>query len=259
MNYYERHLGDYAKDTGHLTMLQHGAYTLLIDKYYSRESGLPAEFVYDWAKAQTDAERQAVDSVLRQYFRLEDGVWVKNRIETEIAKAQLRIEVARSNGRRGGRPRPAEPEKPSGMPPGTRRKPGANPAKTQVKAHQAPSTKHQAPDSKHHAPDVSTLGNSLRADSPTAATNVDAERVCKRMREAGCKGASSRSPELLAAIAEGVSPKALRDAASLAVSRGVKSPFGWAIARARNQLKDREATATTAQTSLVERVRRGTR
>ncbi len=25
MNYYERHLGDYAKDTAHLSMLEHGA------------------------------------------------------------------------------------------------------------------------------------------------------------------------------------------------------------------------------------------
>ncbi len=30
MNYYERHLGDYAKDTAHLTMIEHGAYTLLL-------------------------------------------------------------------------------------------------------------------------------------------------------------------------------------------------------------------------------------
>ena len=35
MNYYERHLGDYARDTGHLSMLEHGAYSLLLDRYYA--------------------------------------------------------------------------------------------------------------------------------------------------------------------------------------------------------------------------------
>jgi uncharacterized protein YdaU (DUF1376 family) len=33
VNYYERHLGDYAKDAGHLSMLEHGAYSLLLDRY----------------------------------------------------------------------------------------------------------------------------------------------------------------------------------------------------------------------------------
>ena len=30
MNYYERHLGDYARDTAHLSMMEHGAYGLLL-------------------------------------------------------------------------------------------------------------------------------------------------------------------------------------------------------------------------------------
>ena len=43
MNYYERHLGDYAKDTAHLTMIEHGAYSLLLDRYYGTEQGIPAD------------------------------------------------------------------------------------------------------------------------------------------------------------------------------------------------------------------------
>src|SRR5574340_208016 len=37
MNFYKRHLGDYAKHAGHLSMLEHGAYTLLLDRYYTTE------------------------------------------------------------------------------------------------------------------------------------------------------------------------------------------------------------------------------
>ena len=43
MNYYERHLGDYAKDAGHLSMLEHGAYSLLLDRYYTTEQPIPAD------------------------------------------------------------------------------------------------------------------------------------------------------------------------------------------------------------------------
>ena len=43
MNYYERHLGDYARDTGHLSMLEHGAYTLLMDRSSASEQGIPAD------------------------------------------------------------------------------------------------------------------------------------------------------------------------------------------------------------------------
>jgi uncharacterized protein YdaU (DUF1376 family) len=31
VNYYERHIGDYLKDTAHLSLLEHGIYTRLLD------------------------------------------------------------------------------------------------------------------------------------------------------------------------------------------------------------------------------------
>jgi len=82
VNYYERHLGDYAKDTGHLSILEHGAYTLLLDRYYSTEAGIP---------------------VLSEFFELVNGVWINRRAEEEIEKARVRIGVAKENGRKGGR------------------------------------------------------------------------------------------------------------------------------------------------------------
>ena len=42
MNYYERHIGDYLKDTAHLSLLEHGVYSRLLDVYYTRESPIPA-------------------------------------------------------------------------------------------------------------------------------------------------------------------------------------------------------------------------
>jgi uncharacterized protein YdaU (DUF1376 family) len=86
MNYYERHLGDYAKDTKHLSMLEHGAYGLLLDRYYSTEEGIPADQVYRVTGAKSKAERAAVDAVLAEFFSLSDGVWIKNRVEEEIQR-----------------------------------------------------------------------------------------------------------------------------------------------------------------------------
>jgi uncharacterized protein YdaU (DUF1376 family) len=94
MNYYERHLGDYAKDTKGLSMLQHGAYNLLLDCYYSTESGIAQDEIYTVTSAVKKAEREAVDRVLKKYFSLVDGVWIKNRVEEEIEKYQAGLPAA---------------------------------------------------------------------------------------------------------------------------------------------------------------------
>lgn len=92
MNYYERHLGDYAKQTVHLTMLEHGAYTLLLDRYYASEAGVPDAEKYRVSRATSKAERAAVDAVLCEFFRLVDGSWIKNRCQEEIERARERTE-----------------------------------------------------------------------------------------------------------------------------------------------------------------------
>lgn len=86
MNYYERHLGDYAKDTAHLTILEHGAYTLLLDRYYSTEAGIPSDQVHRVARARSREEKAAVDAVLEEFFVLVEGIWTNRRSEEEISK-----------------------------------------------------------------------------------------------------------------------------------------------------------------------------
>jgi uncharacterized protein YdaU (DUF1376 family) len=94
MNYYERHLGDYAKDTAHLSMLEHGAYNLLLDRYYGTEAGIPTGDVYRVARAKSKPEKLAVDSVLKEFFTVVDGAWVKNRVEEEIQRYRDSIPAA---------------------------------------------------------------------------------------------------------------------------------------------------------------------
>ncbi len=153
MNYYERHLGDYAKDTGHLTILEHGAYTLLLDRYYGTEVGIPADQVYRLARARSDDEKLAVDAVLAEFFTLtQENLWVNGRAEEEIEKMKVKVNSARENGKKGGRPKKeAEtPQKePTENPVETQDKPNGlllgSETITQSKAHQTPDTSNQTP------------------------------------------------------------------------------------------------------------------
>lgn len=107
MHYYKRNLGDYAKKTGRLTMLQHGAYTLLIDACYDREVFPTLEQAIDWTWASTEAEIDAVKFVLSRFFKLSsDGQYVQDRILEELlqyhknADTNKRIAIERETKRK---------------------------------------------------------------------------------------------------------------------------------------------------------------
>lgn len=86
MNYYERHIGDYLKDTAHLSLLEHGVYTRLMDVYYTREGAIPAGEVARLIGARSKDEREALQAVLGEFFILADGSHSQTRCECEIAR-----------------------------------------------------------------------------------------------------------------------------------------------------------------------------
>lgn len=132
MYYYTRHIGDYTRDTAHLTLLEHGVYARLLDVYYMREEGIPAANPYRVIGARTDEERRAVDDVLTEFFTpSEDGtLWLQKRCEDEIQKYARKADTNRGNGHLGGRP------KGSKNPPKTQtvsdEEPNGNPTETQT-------------------------------------------------------------------------------------------------------------------------------
>ncbi len=115
MNFYKRHLGDYAKDTRHLTITEHGAYTLMLDLYYGTEEPLPYEVNEICRKigARTLDEKQAVALILREFFQKEARrnqhggklVATHRRVEREILEYKEWVKIARINGLKGGRPK----------------------------------------------------------------------------------------------------------------------------------------------------------
>jgi uncharacterized protein YdaU (DUF1376 family) len=84
MHYYKRNIGDYHKKAGRLSILEHGAYTLLLDACYDRERFPTLDDAIDWCWARSDAEIAAVKFVLSKFFDLIDGKYVQHRIQEEI-------------------------------------------------------------------------------------------------------------------------------------------------------------------------------
>ena len=105
-NFWNRWIGDYQRDTGHLTCAEVGAYDRLLDHYYATEVPLPGDpdACARIARAMTKDEKKAVVSVLEQFFTLQDGKYIQKRTVVEIAKLQGQRETKAANGTKGGRP-----------------------------------------------------------------------------------------------------------------------------------------------------------
>lgn len=99
---------DYAGDTAHLTMVQHGAYLLLMQHYYLKGAALPAnaELLHRVCRCTTDTERDAVLAVLGEFFVLVDGAYHHARIDAELEKSKniskVRKEAAESRHAKAG-------------------------------------------------------------------------------------------------------------------------------------------------------------
>lgn len=107
MNYYQNHIGDYRRDTAHLSLLEHGVYRQLLDWYYLNEKPIPKEtqLVFRRLSARTEEERKAVELVLSDFFTLSDDGYRHARCDKEIATYKQKADTARANGRLGGRPK----------------------------------------------------------------------------------------------------------------------------------------------------------
>jgi len=144
MNYYEHHIGDYAQATAHLTFVEDAAYSRLIRKYYAEEKPLPADLsaVQRLIGARTKEEKSAVDSVLKEFFFLEDDGWHNKRADLEI----LRYREKRSKAAASARVRWDK----------TQCESDANAMRTHTErnAHQSPDTIHHTPIKKDKAIEI---------------------------------------------------------------------------------------------------------
>lgn len=99
MIFYTRYPGDYLRDTQHLSTFEHGAYTLLLDAFYSKEKPIKHSNVYRICGAKNKKERALVDSVLEEFWRETEDGWVNERALKEIEKSISRQNAGRAGGK----------------------------------------------------------------------------------------------------------------------------------------------------------------
>lgn len=81
--------GDYTRDTGMLSLTEHGAYRVLLDHYYSTGGKLKADMValFRLCRAMEEHEQLAVGRVVKEFFTVGADGWLKSkRADKEIAE-----------------------------------------------------------------------------------------------------------------------------------------------------------------------------
>ncbi len=87
MHYYTFNIGDYRRDTSHLTLLEHGIYRQMLDSYYLNEQPLPADeaLLMRTHCVRSADEIQALKNILADFFVLQDDGWHHRGCEKNIA------------------------------------------------------------------------------------------------------------------------------------------------------------------------------
>lgn len=255
MNYYERHLGDYARDTAHLSMIEHGAYGLLLDRYYATEKPIPADQVHRLARARSPEEVKAVDDVLKEFFTLVDGAWSHTRCDAEIAKKETKTKAAQANGRSGGRPKKHSlgsenitQEKPTGFSLGFQNLTQQEPTE-KLTSHQSPVTSNQSPPYPQTGESEPENQTQPENQNPAETQRPTPQALATMaMRRAGLSAANPGSPQLAALVMAGATPEVCAAAAAEAVQRG--KGFAYALSIIESQLRQAAGVAQLGRVDM---------
>lgn len=159
MNYYQFHISDWALHTSHLTLEEEAVYHRLLGFYYDTESPIPEETQSVIRRLRLGSHAQIVADILQEFFTLEDGFWHSKRADREIAAYHAKSEIAKENGKKGGRPKSAKPKDEEKQEDSENENPEetqsvnlANPEITESKANQEPLTINQEPRTKNDKP-----------------------------------------------------------------------------------------------------------
>jgi len=99
MHYYQHNIGDYRKDTSHLSLLEHGIYRQLLDTYYLDEQPLSndlAKLMRSHSVRNAD-EQQALQNVLTDFFELTENGYFHKRCQEGIAQFHGKSAKARAS------------------------------------------------------------------------------------------------------------------------------------------------------------------
>lgn len=243
MNYYEHHIGDFLKKTVHLTVVEEGIYRRLLDRYYITEGPLPADVreCCKLARASSRKEREAVATVLKEFFHLEADGYHQRRADEEIARFHDKHEKAKRSAEARWNAQRSQSDgnasaSPDDMRPHMRTQCEGDANAMRRRCSQTPDTRHQTPEEI----------NTLTADStevglcggggggPPDAT--PAGLVCRAMKAAGIADVNPGHAELLALLQAGATQAEFVGAAEEAVRR--HKGFAYALGMLKRQRQE---------------------
>lgn len=100
--YMQLYVADYLADTAHLTTEEHGAYLLLLFNYWQTGKPLRAERLS--AVTRLSNERwQDVEKTLSDFFYLQDGLWINDRVERDLEAVKSKSIKASDAGKASAR------------------------------------------------------------------------------------------------------------------------------------------------------------
>jgi uncharacterized protein YdaU (DUF1376 family) len=111
MNYYQHHIGDFNNATRHLSLIERAIYRDLLDMYYDTEQPLDASNLDRLARrvqCSTEEQIKALQYVLDEFFILNDGIYINNRCEREIAEYHGKRKQASEAGKASAKKRAAK-------------------------------------------------------------------------------------------------------------------------------------------------------
>lgn len=97
--WYARYPGDYLRDTMDLSLEQHGAYTVLLEVYYSQGSPITKLQAEQLAKRYVTTDSLAIPDILDRFFDFDGAVYRNDRAEREIAKRIAKQEKQSNAGK----------------------------------------------------------------------------------------------------------------------------------------------------------------
>lgn len=149
MNYYPFHIGDFRSGTVNMSRQSRWIYRDMLDVYYDTEQPLTLDMdaLCDEIGAESDEERKIVERLLRFKFEKTEDGYRHEICEKTIAEYRAKAEIAKANGKLGGRPKKdkATEEKPSGFQSGSDRVATTNRIETLSQTNQEPRTNNHKP------------------------------------------------------------------------------------------------------------------
>lgn len=230
MNFYKHYIGDFQRDTGHLSLTERGAYLALIHHYYATEKPLPnnLDALCRIAGAVSSIERKAVKAVIGFFENVDSGL-MHSRIEAEIHKAGEQsntnrdIALAREAKRRAEKQAKEEHEN------------STNRAES-VPRNEHENSTNQTPDARHH----SELSN--KQDTLTIVEPTQAGLVCSAIKNQfdlsnqQLLDMNQSNPDFIACIDAGASVDEFVNAAKVAIQKN--KGFKYIVGIVLNQRKD---------------------